>query len=49
MDYKKRLGKDEVASSNLASSSNETPNLMGFGVLLLKARTGDLIYFNPRS
>ena len=43
------LGKDEVASSNLASSSNETPNLMGFGVLLLKARTGDLIYFNPRS
>ena len=43
------LGKDEVASSNLASSSNETPDLMRFGVLLLKARTGDLIYFNPRS
>ena len=38
-----------VASSNLASSSNETPNLTGFGVLLLKARTDDLIYFNPRS
>ena len=29
------LGKDEVASSNLASSSNKTPKPSGFGVSFL--------------
>ena len=38
------LGKDEVASSNLASSSKRTPNLSGCGVLfLVSSGTGDLI------
>ena len=43
------LGKDEVASSNLASSSKRTPIPFGIGVLFLfVARTGDLIYFKSR-
>ena len=38
------LGKDEVASSNLASSSKRTSIPSGVGVLFcLKDRTGDLI------
>ena len=53
------LGKDEVASSNLASSSNKRAHPTGWALLLnlRTGRTGDLIrsvgasrqYFKPRS